>query len=308
MTLYFTFMGLIIILISAFIMYMTYNYIIDTWFSNKGQISYDTLIKQIQTVSKDNYFMNYGLWDSEGSEGSQGSQGSPGFDLKDANTRLVEYLFDKGEIANKKNLNIFDVGCGYGEQHTVWSKKLDNSCKITAIDISEKQIEYARRKNPRVSYDVCDVANISKNYPANSYDRVFCVESAFHYKERQAFFRDVKNLLKKGGQFIISDITLKDSYRPSIIDNIFIDIFSGFLHFPTINMIKANEWESQLSSQFKVIEFVDITEKTFPPYYMHFVHNYIRNLHFPQWMAKLLSPLFQTYQPFSYRVAILEKS
>jgi len=76
MTLYFTFMGLIIILISAFIMYMTYNYIIDTWFSNKGQVSYDTLIKQIQTVSKDNYFMNYGLW------GSQGSQGSPGFDLE----------------------------------------------------------------------------------------------------------------------------------------------------------------------------------------------------------------------------------
>jgi hypothetical protein len=83
MTLYFTFMALIVIMISAFIIYITYNHVIDTWFSDKGEISYDTLIKQIQTVSKDNYFMNYGLW------GSQGSQGSPGFDLKDANTRLV---------------------------------------------------------------------------------------------------------------------------------------------------------------------------------------------------------------------------
>ena len=49
-TLYFTFMGIIMLMIAAFIMYMTYNYIIDTQVSNKVQISYDTLIKQIQAV------------------------------------------------------------------------------------------------------------------------------------------------------------------------------------------------------------------------------------------------------------------
>lgn len=298
MTLYFTFITFVIIFVSVFVMYIAYNSIIDKWFSNKGQVSYDTLINQIQTVSKDNYFMNYGLWDSQG------------YNLKEANVRLVDYLFDKGfaGLPDKKNLNILDVGCGYGEQHSVWNKKIDNSCKLTAIDISEKQIEYARQKNPSVTYEVCDVANISTRYTPQTYDTVFCVESAFHYKERQAFFRDVKRLLKKGGRFIISDITLKDSYRPSIVDNIFIDIFSGFLHLPSINMIKANEWESQLSSQFKVIEFVDITEQTFPPYYMHFVKTYIKNIHFPQCITNLLSPLFQTYQPFSYRVAVLEKS
>jgi hypothetical protein len=45
MTLYFTFIGLIMIMISAFIIYMAYNYIIDTRLSNKDQISYDTWIK-----------------------------------------------------------------------------------------------------------------------------------------------------------------------------------------------------------------------------------------------------------------------
>ena len=69
MTLYFTFMALIVIMISAFIMYITYNHVIDTWFSDKGEISYDTLIKQIQAVG-------YGLRHTEG------SQGSPGFELE----------------------------------------------------------------------------------------------------------------------------------------------------------------------------------------------------------------------------------
>ena len=72
MTLHFTFMGLIMIMISGFIIYTTYNYIIDTEISNKVQISYDTLIKQIQAVG-------YGLRDTEGSEGSEGI---PGLDLE----------------------------------------------------------------------------------------------------------------------------------------------------------------------------------------------------------------------------------
>lgn len=73
MTLHFTFMGLIMIMITAFIIYMAYNYIIDTWFSNKDQISYDTWIKQIQA-------MGYGLRQTEGSESSESSESSPGLD------------------------------------------------------------------------------------------------------------------------------------------------------------------------------------------------------------------------------------
>jgi hypothetical protein len=73
MTLHFTFMGLIMLMISAFIMYMTYNYIIDSQVSSKGEI--DTWIKQIQSVG-------YGLRDNEGSQGSQGSQSTSGFDLE----------------------------------------------------------------------------------------------------------------------------------------------------------------------------------------------------------------------------------
>ena len=73
MTLYFTFMGLIMIMISAFIIYMTYNYIIETQVSNKDQI--DTWIKQIQAVG-------HGLRDTECSQASEGSEGSPGLDLE----------------------------------------------------------------------------------------------------------------------------------------------------------------------------------------------------------------------------------
>jgi hypothetical protein len=40
-----------------------YNYFLNTFFRNGDTIVYDYLIKCIQCVSENNYFMNYGLWD-----------------------------------------------------------------------------------------------------------------------------------------------------------------------------------------------------------------------------------------------------
>ena len=131
-----------------------YNYIIRKYFVVNDTIVYDTFLKHfIQVVSKDNYFMNYGLWENEDN------------DLFTANTNLATFIFEKTNklLVPNKDVTILDVGCGYGVQDLSWSKMLSDESKITAVDISETQIASANetRKQQNISdkklcYETCD--------------------------------------------------------------------------------------------------------------------------------------------------------
>ena len=286
------------LIILILVLFIIYNIIIYKYFRNNGNISYDILLTNfIHNVSENNYFMNYGLWDNNNDS------------LLKANENLVNFVFDKSKLLNKKDLNILDVGCGYGDQDLIWSKKLDPSCKLTAIDISDKQISFAKQKNSTIIFDICDAMLIDKKYKSSSFDTIISLESAFHYSDRPKFLNNVNTLLKDNGTFIITDIMLKsdNSYKSSITTNIFIKLFSDFLHIPSQNLISSDEWEKQMLSEFNIIESYDITEQTFKPYYNHFMREYIKYLNLPCIFSEMLANFFNSVQPFSYRVAVLNK-
>ena len=274
-----------------------YNIIIHKYFSqNNTNISYHLLLNYfIHSVSKDNYFMNYGLWDDKNNT------------LLKANKNLIHFVFDKTQLANKKNMNILDVGCGYGEQDIEWTKQLDKSCKIKAVDISEEQIYSAMRKNSDVTFDICDAMFIDLKYKNELFDVIISLESAFHYSDRPKFFKNVNSLLKDDGKFVITDIMLHNNYEKNLTTNIFIKFFSDFLHIPNQNLITEYEWTNQLSEKMNIIEMYDITDKTFNPYYKHFMNNFIKNTNLPSCLSNMLESFFCSVQPFSYKVAICEK-
>jgi cyclopropane fatty-acyl-phospholipid synthase-like methyltransferase len=278
-----------------------YKMIIKHHFRNQNMISYDYMKKTfIDTVSKDNNYMNYGLWfDSTKT-------------LKEANNNLIDFAFIKSELQHKPNMKVLDVGCGYGEQDIQWFKKMDKSCIINAIDISEEQIKHAiglnRNSNSNIVFDVCDVKNIHLKYNNNFFDVIFSIESAFHYPNRKQFFENANNLLKPNGRFIITDIMLQNNYNENSLNNkLFIYFFSDFLHIPKQNLISADEWDNQLASVFDVDEIIDVTEKTFGPYYNNFMHVYVKNKKLPQFVGNNLSSFFCNNQPFSYKIAICKK-
>lgn len=307
---------------SCISIYLYYNYILSKYFIINGTIVYDYYLKHfIQIVSQDNFFMNYGLWDNEHK------------DLYSANKNLANFMFQKSNIfSKKKNVKILDVGCGYGEQDIHWINEMtanemtanemtanemtaNEDSHITAIDISETQIlEATERRNQRgisekrLTFEVGDAMNLDKQYAPGQFDIVFSLESAFHYADRPKFFANVNSVLQNDGVFVICDILLDKDYRQSIMNDLFLKIFSDFLHIPKQNLISQDEWKQQLiDAGFEIIEHKDITDQTFGPYYKHFMHTYFKNKKLPTWMADMADNLFRSIQPFSYSMCKLKR-
>lgn len=285
-----------------------YTLLIQTYFIKSECINYDIYLEQyIQVISDNNYYMNYGLWDKDNML------------LMDANINLANFIYDKIHQyqSNTHNKNILDIGCGYGDQDILWYKQLNNTSKITAIDISEKQINFARQNRDKQAipahklvFDICDAMNVHNKYKAQLFDTIICLESAFHYPNRPLFFKNVVTLLQPNGIFVIGDIVLNNAnykldYQRQVFMNLFMRIFADFFNIPQDNLIVENDWHSNLTSAgFHIIEKNNITEKTFIPYYNNFFKIYIKKQNLPEWIANILISIFNYTQPFSYVIAV----
>jgi erythromycin 3''-O-methyltransferase len=286
------------LIFAALVIQGLYYAAVQTYMTKDGRISYDMYIHQIQTVSKENFFMNYGFWES------------PSSTMREANERLVQILLEKSGLLHQTNKHILDVGCGYGEQDFYWTKQLDPSHRITALDISKKQIDHAKKHNtfPNVRFNVGDALLLDAQFPNETFDCVFNVESAFHYPRRPQFFRGVNTVLKPNGRFVLCDIVLADDYKPSYWKDFFIRRFCECLHVPHENLVSARSWEQDLHlAKFRILESHDITDFTFEPYYMHFFQVYSQNTRISPWITERLKQAFISLQPFAYRIAVCEK-
>ncbi len=279
-----------------FFLIMIYIIIINKFFRKCNKISYSFLKKCIDIVSIDNNYMNYGIWYNNTST------------LKDANKNLIELVFKKTKLKNKKNKKILDIGCGYGEQDLFFEKHIHKTCNIKAIDISEEQIHYANTHYySSVNFEVCDATYILDKYKYNKFDIILSIESAFHYPNRYYFFKDVNTLLSPKGKFVITDIMLKNDYNKSIITQSFLYFASDIFNIPNKNLIKESEWNQQLSYLFNVKEIMDITDQTFVPYYKHFVQEYVKKRNINKYIGNMILYILCNHNPFSYKVAVCYK-
>lgn len=302
---------LFIILFIIFLLFISckhyFRYYIHRYFRRNDHITYDTFIKCIQSVSPNNYFMNYGLWKHNTTS------------IKEANENLCQFIFDKGKLSDY-NGSVLDVGCGYGTQDIFWHNKRSLSSlhkmKITAIDISETQIEYANKirrslgiSKSSIKFKVGDAAHLLDVFPTKQFNRIISLESAFHYKNRPEFFHNVHTLLKENGLFIITDIVIKEDSKHSALMNAFIKLSQAFLAIPTQNIITSTEWKQNLRDNGLTInECYDVTDITFNPYYEHFISPYIIKHNMPSIITMIANPILKYIQPFSYVIAVCSKN
>jgi MPBQ/MSBQ methyltransferase len=178
-------------------------------------------------------YFNFGYW------------GSGATSQREASDALVDQL--AGRIVSDSG-RILDVACGLGAS----TRRLTGSYApdmITGINISPAQIAQARARAPGCAFKVMDATVL--DFPDNHFDAVICIEAAFHFDTRDAFFREAHRVLKPGGSLVLSDILFRK------ICNAMVQLGQ----VPRANLITSiDEYSARLASAgFTAVDVTDAT-------------------------------------------------
>jgi ubiquinone/menaquinone biosynthesis C-methylase UbiE len=131
--------------------------------------------------------------------------------LEDRQKNLTKYCVS--QIEKLENQNVLEVGCGNGTQ-SIYIYENYKPASVIGVDINTHNIKLANSINgshQSLEFAVDDAQQLN-NIPDNSVDVLLCIESAFHYPDKEKFMRQVNRVLKPNGRFLIADI-LSRSYK-----------------------------------------------------------------------------------------------
>lgn len=120
---------------------------------------------------------------------------------------LLDYIAAKSDM--KSGMKILDAGCGVCGPAIYFAKKFD--VQITAITVSEKQVEIAQRLikeenlNDKVEVLLADYHNLKTLFKKESFDLVIMLESYGHNQSPKEVFEGIEFVLKKEGHVYIKD-------------------------------------------------------------------------------------------------------
>lgn len=125
----------------------------------------------------------------------------------DAGAALAVRLADAAGLA--PGHVVLDAGFGFGEQDLLWARQYDVK-RIVGLNITLKQVDFARQRvdlaglADRVDLRLGDA--MDPPFQNNTFDTVLALESAHHFRPREAFFAQAARVLKPGGMLGVADI------------------------------------------------------------------------------------------------------
>jgi len=128
-------------------------------------------------------------------------------DFYEAAQRANENLLKKLEI--KEGDKVIDIGSGFCGLPRYIAKN-SNCDKVVALNISEKENEYAREKNKEECLDhQIDVYEGDFNnmpFEGEEFDIMVSQDAMLHSPDKASLLKECNRILKKGGTFVFTDI------------------------------------------------------------------------------------------------------
>ena len=133
------------------------------------------------------------------------------YSFRDSHARTFKQglLRTNDKVIELCNINpkskVLDAGCGVGGSSVYIAQK--TNCDMTGITIVDSQTKKATRfaKDCSVNVKFFTKDYTKTNFPSNSFDVIFAVESVCHAKSKKAFLKESFRLLKSGGRLVIFD-------------------------------------------------------------------------------------------------------
>ncbi len=162
-----------------------------------------------------------------------------------------QVLLDKFAGSFESESIICDVGCGPGH---ITRYLFDKGLNVFGIDISEKCIEIARRENPKMRFQVMDMARLE--IEDESIDGIISFYSIIHTPKRliHILFQEFNRVLKKDGKILI---VVKKGSTEGYVDEL--EGFKTRLYF-------TNFTEEELETYLQTSGFELISLETRQPY------------------------------------------
>jgi len=111
----------------------------------------------------------------------------------------TEFLFNDYVMPGDK---VLDLGCGNGR---FFEFLRDKDINYIGVDFSEKLIEFAKEKYPKVKFQVADALNLP--FPNNYFDKIYSIAVLQHIPSeefRRQFLKEARRILKPNGFLILT--------------------------------------------------------------------------------------------------------
>jgi len=135
---------------------------------------------------------------------------------------LIQEKIEVKELRKRSNLAVnkivLEIGCGNGTG-TKLIQKYFSPKKIIATDLDSKMIKRAKKKikDKSIKFEVANASNLK--YKANTFDAIFDFGVIHHIPNWKDCLKELKRVLKPGGELILEDLTI-DTFTTGIIGNI----------------------------------------------------------------------------------------
>lgn len=127
-------------------------------------------------------------------------------------------------LAPETSDKILDVACGRGYASHYLAEK-DRTAYVTGMDLLPENIEACIQRfggQPGVSFVVGDACRMP--LPADEFNKLLCLEAAFHFPDRAAFLSEARRVLKRKGKMVLVDFMWKSADRSTVAKNSLVNI------------------------------------------------------------------------------------
>lgn len=236
-----------------------------TWFFTDTAALYDVLGTQPGTGN----FLNLGWW-----ENTDALEVVDEETITEACRELVRQFAAFGSVSSRDE--ILDVGFGFAQQDVLLGREFD--CRdITGLNITPHQVRKGRKLveengfSNRISLQLGDA--VALPFEENTFDRVFALETAFHFHTRNDFLEEARRVLKPGGTIMLADIINGPEEGSDLLSSFVARAHENYWNIPPANRINRIEYADTLAEKgYRSIEIEDVSDHVLTPWVRNYLH------------------------------------